>query len=61
MIALFVYPFAVGGLAAHLAAGKLSDRLGQPVTVGRGRGGFGTSRCRTWWSRELPVSRRWSA
>jgi hypothetical protein len=42
LIALFVYPFAVGGLAAHLVASKLSDRLGQPVTVGRGRGGLGT-------------------
>jgi hypothetical protein len=41
LLAVVFYPFAVGGLAAHLVATKLSERLGQPVTVGRGRGGFG--------------------
>jgi hypothetical protein len=40
-VLLVVYPFAVGGLAAHLAATKLSARLGRPVTVGQGRGGLG--------------------
>ncbi|HET6284745.1 MAG TPA: transglycosylase domain-containing protein, partial [Polyangia bacterium] len=35
------YPPVVGGLAASLFASRLSERLGRPVTVARGRGGFG--------------------
>jgi hypothetical protein len=38
---LILYPFVVGALAAHLCASKLSARLGQTVTVGRGRAGLG--------------------
>ncbi|HZL18151.1 MAG TPA: biosynthetic peptidoglycan transglycosylase [Polyangia bacterium] len=38
---LIFYPFVVGALAAHLCASKLSARLGQTVTVGRGRAGLG--------------------
>ena len=38
---LVVYPFAVGALAAHLCASRLSARLGQTVTVGQGRAGLG--------------------
>ncbi len=41
LVVLLVYPFLVGALAASLVAGKASERLGQPVTVGRGRGGLG--------------------
>ncbi len=43
-ILLFVilYPFAVGTLAARVAAARLQSRLGQPVIIGRGRAGFGT-------------------
>jgi transglycosylase-like protein len=39
-LAAVVYPFAVGALAAHVAASRLSARLGQPVTIGRGRAGL---------------------
>ena len=35
------YPPVVGGLAASLFASRLSERLGRPVTVARGQGGFG--------------------
>ncbi|HEY5091057.1 MAG TPA: biosynthetic peptidoglycan transglycosylase, partial [Polyangia bacterium] len=38
---LVVYPFAVGALAAHLCASRLSARLGKTVTVGQGRAGLG--------------------
>lgn len=38
---LAIYPFAVGVLAAHLFASRLSARLGQTVTVARGRAGLG--------------------
>ncbi len=38
---LIVYPFVVGALAAHLCADRLTARLGQTVTVGRGRAGLG--------------------
>ncbi len=38
---LILYPFAVGTLAAHLVASRLSARLGQTVTVARGRAGLG--------------------
>jgi hypothetical protein len=38
---LILYPFVVGALAAHLCASRLSARLGQTVTVGRGRAGLG--------------------
>jgi hypothetical protein len=36
-----LYPWAVGTIAARVVASKLSSRLGRPVTVGRGRAGFG--------------------
>jgi hypothetical protein len=36
-----LYPRVVGTLAAHVAASKLTDRLGRPVTIGQGRAGFG--------------------
>jgi hypothetical protein len=36
-----VYPWAVGTVAAHVVASKLTDRLGRPVTVGQGRAGLG--------------------
>jgi hypothetical protein len=35
------YPWAVGGLAARMAASKASARLGRAVTVGSGRAGLG--------------------
>jgi hypothetical protein len=38
---LAAYPFAVGALAAQLCASRMSARLGQTVTVGRGRAGLG--------------------
>ena len=41
LVLLILYPFAVGGLAAHLCESRLSAKLGRPVTVGHGRGGFG--------------------
>jgi len=36
-----VYPFAAGALGARLFASRVSARLGRPVSVGQGRGGFG--------------------
>jgi hypothetical protein len=36
-----VYPWAVGTVAAHVVASKLSARLGRTVTVAKGRAGFG--------------------
>jgi hypothetical protein len=41
LVVALVFPFAVGGLAAHLVASKGSARLGTVVSVGRGRAGFG--------------------
>ena len=41
LVLLVLYPFVVGGLAAHLCESRLSAKLGRPVTVGHGRGGFG--------------------
>jgi hypothetical protein len=41
LVLLLVYPFAVGSIAARLASSRLSARLGQAVTVGRGRAGLG--------------------
>jgi hypothetical protein len=41
LVLLVLYPFVAGGLAAHLCESRLSARLGRPVTVGHGRGGFG--------------------
>jgi Transglycosylase len=41
LLALAVYPWAVGGLAANLFATRVSERLGRAVTVGKGRAGFG--------------------
>ena len=40
VVALLLYPFVVGALAASVVESKASDRLGQTVTVRRGRGGF---------------------
>jgi len=36
-----VYVMAAGAIAASVFASKASAKLGKPVTVGRGRGGFG--------------------
>ena len=36
-----VYPWAVGTVAAHMAASKLSARLGRAVTIAQGRAGLG--------------------
>ncbi len=41
LVLLIIYPFAVGALAAHLCESRLSAKLGRPVTVAHGRGGFG--------------------
>ena len=41
LVLLILYPFAVGGLAAHLCESRLSAKLGRQVTVAHGRGGFG--------------------
>jgi hypothetical protein len=41
LLALAVYPWAVGGLAAHLFATRVSERLGRTVTVAKGRAGLG--------------------
>ena len=41
LVLLILYPFAVGGLAAHLCESRLSAKLGRTVTVAHGRGGFG--------------------
>jgi hypothetical protein len=38
---LLLYMLAGGSLAAHLIASRASERLGQPVTIGSGRGGLG--------------------
>ncbi len=38
---LLVYMLAGGALAAHLIASRATERLGQPVTIGSGRGGLG--------------------
>ncbi len=40
LVLLLIYPFAVGALAAHLAATRASAKLGRPVTVGQGRAGL---------------------
>jgi hypothetical protein len=36
-----IYPWAVGTVAAHMAASKLSARLGRAVTIAQGRAGLG--------------------
>ena len=41
VIAVVVYPWAVGGLAARMVASKATARLGRAVTVGKGRAGLG--------------------
>ncbi len=41
LVLLILYPFAVGGLAAHLCESRLSAKLGRAVTVGHGRAGLG--------------------
>jgi len=41
LVLLILYPFAAGGIAAHLCESRLSAKLGRAVTVGHGRGGFG--------------------
>ena len=38
---LLLYMLAGGPLAAHLIAGRASEKLGQPVTIGGGHGGLG--------------------
>jgi hypothetical protein len=38
-----LYPWAVGTVAANVVASKLSARLGRPVTVAKGRAGFGVT------------------
>jgi hypothetical protein len=40
LVLLVLYPFVVGGLAAHLVESRLSAKLGRAVTVAHGRGGF---------------------
>jgi Transglycosylase len=40
-VLLVIYPFAVGGLVAHLFASRLSAKLGRTVTVAHGRAGLG--------------------
>jgi hypothetical protein len=42
LLAIVAYPWAVGGLAASMAASKASARLGRTVTVGKGRAGLGS-------------------
>jgi len=39
---LLLYMLVGGAVAAHLIAGRATERLGQPVTIGSGRGGLGT-------------------
>ena len=41
VLAIAVYPWAVGGLAARLFASRVTTRLGRPVSVGAGRAGLG--------------------
>jgi hypothetical protein len=41
LVLLILYPFVIGGLAAHLCESRLSAKLGRAVTVGHGRGGLG--------------------
>jgi hypothetical protein len=38
-----LYPWSVGTVAAHVAASKLTARLGRTVTVGQGRAGLGVT------------------
>ena len=41
VVLLLLYMVAGGALAAHVIAGRATERLGRPVTIGRGHGGFG--------------------
>ncbi len=41
VLAIALYPWAVGGLAARLFASRVTTRLGRTVTVGAGRAGLG--------------------
>ncbi len=41
LLVLLLYPFVIGGIVAHLAAGRIGARLGRPVTIAQGRGGLG--------------------
>jgi hypothetical protein len=41
VVLLALYPFVAGALGARAVAGRLSARLGRPVTIGQGRGGLG--------------------
>jgi hypothetical protein len=38
---LVIYMVAGGAIAAHLIAGRATEKLGRPVTIGSGHGGFG--------------------
>ncbi len=40
LLMLIAFPFAVGGIAAHLVASRATQKLGRPVTVARGWAGF---------------------
>src|SRR3954470_4495388 len=41
LVALALYPWVGGAVAAHLVASRASERLGRAVTVERGRAGLG--------------------
>ncbi|HEX4404432.1 MAG TPA: biosynthetic peptidoglycan transglycosylase [Polyangia bacterium] len=41
VLAIALYPWAVGGLAARLFASRVTTRIGRTVTVGAGRAGLG--------------------
>lgn len=59
LVLLILYPFAVGGLAAHLCESRLSAKLGRAVTVAHGRGGFGRIVLEDVTIPERPAGRRW--
>ena len=41
VLLLILYPLAVGGIAARVAASRLGSKLGRTVTIGQGRAGLG--------------------